>query len=152
VKRVLACVALAGFSVALSSPVQSQGQATPAPVTHKGLEMAVAGVERAPNAGLTDCPPGANTVRAMSKPGEGFAIVTVRMKVLPGYKPVPLRRPVLTDTAGKTYNTAVSFVDIGKVPEFSCAFPFRIPDGTRLKSVQIDTVSLDLVPFDTTPR
>jgi hypothetical protein len=47
--------------------------------------MAVVGVERASSAGLTDCPPGANTVRAMSKPGEGFAIVTVRMKVLMVY-------------------------------------------------------------------
>ena len=114
--------------------------------------MVVVGVERASSAGLSDCPPGENTQRAMAKPGEGFAIVTVKMKVLPAYKPGPLNRPVLTDAAGKTYNTAVSFVDLQKVPEVSCAFPFRIPDGTKLKSVRIDTVSFDLIRFDAASR
>ena len=80
----------------------------------------------------------------MARPGEGFAIVTVRVKVLPTYLPAPLKRPVLTDAEGKTYNTAASFVDLAKDREFSCAFPFRIPEGTRLKSVQIETVSFAL--------
>ena len=55
-----------------------------------------------------------------------------------------LKRPMLTDAAGKTYNTAVSFVDVASVPEFSCAIPFRVPTGTALKSIQIDAASLEL--------
>jgi hypothetical protein len=55
-----------------------------------------------------------------------------------------IKRPTLTDTAGKTYNTAVSFVDVGSVPEFSCAIPFRVPAGTALKAVQVETATLDL--------
>ena len=45
------------------------------PVTYKGLEMSVAGVERAPKASLKDCPPGGNTVNATTRPGEEFAVV-----------------------------------------------------------------------------
>jgi hypothetical protein len=110
--------------------------------------MSVGGVERATSAALADCPAGANTQRAMSRPGEGFAIVTVRVKVLPGYRPVPFKRPRVMDRAGNTYRTAASFVDVGKVPEFSCAFPFRVPEGTRLKSLVIDTVTFDLTALD----
>ena len=161
-KRVPVCVALIGLGVSLFSAARAQtGQGTsraataagtPAPQTYKGLELSIGGLERASSAGLADCPPGANTVRAMTKPGEEFAIVTVKMKVLTNYQPAPLKRPVLTDTAGKTYNTAASFVDVGKVPEFSCAFPFRVPEGTKVKSVQIDTASFDLTSLDAKPR
>lgn len=104
----------------------------------------MAGVERASSAALNDCPPGANSQKAMTKPGEEMAIVTVAFKLTPGFKPQPLKRPVLTDEAGKTFNTAVSFVDVGAVPEFSCAFPFRVPSGTKLKAIQIAGASLDL--------
>jgi hypothetical protein len=114
------------------------------PVTYKNLEMSVASVERAPTASLKDCPPGGNTVNATTRPGEEFAVVTVKFKVLSGFQPTPMKRPVLTDANGKTYNTAVSFVDVGSVPEFSCAIPFRVPTGTTVKSLQIDTASLDL--------
>src|SRR5437667_4800207 len=94
-------------------------------VTHKGLEMSVASVERAASASLKDCPPGDNRVNAMTRPGEEFAVVTVKFKVLPAFQPnTMLKKPTLTDSAGKTYNTAVSFVDVGSVPEFSCAIPF----------------------------
>jgi hypothetical protein len=55
-----------------------------------------------------------------------------------------LKKPTLTDSAGKVYNTAVSFVDVGSVPEFSCSIPFRIPAGTALKSLQVDAATLDL--------
>jgi hypothetical protein len=114
-------------------------------VTHKGLEMSVASVERAASASLKDCPPGDNRVNAMTRPGEEFAVVTVKFKVLPAFeKTTILKKPTLTDAAGKTYNTAVSFVDVGSEPEFSCAIPFRVPAGTTLKSVQVDAVSLDL--------
>jgi hypothetical protein len=55
---------------------------------------------------------------------------------------------VLTDAAGKTYNTAVSLVDVGKEPEFSCAIPFRVPAGTKVRSIQIDDASIDLSTVD----
>jgi hypothetical protein len=103
---------------------------------------------RAPRVSLKDCPPGANTVGSTARPGEEFAVVTVKMKVLPDYKAITLKRPVLTDASGKNYNTAVSFVDIGKVPEFSCEIPFRVPTGTKPKSIQIDDASLDLTVLD----
>jgi len=132
--------------VASLALAQSSGK----PVTFKGLEISVAGVERAASASLKDCPPGDNRVNAMTRPGEEFAVVTVKFKVLPAFQPnTMLKKPTLTDSAGKTYNTAVSFVDVGTVPEFSCAIPFRVPTGTALKSVQIDSTSLDLAGADT---
>jgi hypothetical protein len=112
--------------------------------TFKGLEMSVAGVERAPTAKLLDCPPSTNTVTAQSRGAEEFVIATVKFKVLPDFKPMPLNRAKATDTSGKTYTTSIAFVDVGKVPEFSCAIPFRVPTGTKLKSLQVETASLDL--------
>ena len=53
-------------------------------------------------------------------------------------------RTVVTDESGKTYNTAVSFVDVGSTPEFACAIPFRVPTGTMLKSLQIDAATLEI--------
>jgi len=144
VTRFLLCAALAWAGLPAGLRAQSAQGSTPASQAYKGLELTVTGIEHASSAALSDCPPGANTQRAMARPGEGFAIVTVRVKVLPTYLPAPLKRPVLTDAEGKTYNTAASFVDLAKDREFSCAFPFRIPEGTRLKSVQIETVSFDL--------
>jgi hypothetical protein len=135
---------LAGVAIVLTAAVSAQ-----APRVHKGLEIAAASVERTTNVRLTDCPPGANTVGSTTKPGEEFAVVTVKIKVLPAFKPPKgpedaMKRPVLVDAAGKTYNTAVSFVDIGKTPEFSCAFPFRVPVGTAVKSLNIDGAILDV--------
>ena len=153
-KRVVLCMALTGLGLGLSSFVRAhptQGLA-PAPQTHMGLEISVASLERASSAALSDWPPGTNTVRAMSRPGEGFAIVTVNVTVHQNYEPAPLKRPVLTDSIGQTYNTSASFTDLGKVPESSCAFPFRIPDGTALKSIQIDALSFDLTSFNAQPR
>ena len=107
--------------------------------------MSVVGVDRAPSASLKDCPPGDNRVNAMSRPGEEFAVVTVKFKVLPAFQAnTLLKRPSITDAAGKTYNTAVSFVDVASVPEFSCAIPFRVPTGTALKSFHVDTATLDI--------
>ena len=154
VKRVVLCIALTGLGLGLSPFVRAhptQGLA-PAPQTYMGLEISVASLEHASSAALSDCPPRKNTVRAMSKPGEGFAIVTVNVKVLQNYEPAPLKRPVLTDSTSQTYNTAASFVDLWKAPESSCAFPFRIPDGTALKSIQTDALSFDLTSFDAQPR
>jgi hypothetical protein len=140
-KRILCCASVA---VLLAAIVSAQS-----PKIHKGLEITAASVDRATNVRLTDCPPGANTVGSTTKPDEEFAVVTVKMKVLPEFKPPKgpadaMKRPVLVDAAGKTYNTAVSFVDIGKTPEFSCAFPFRVPAGTAVKSLNIDGALLDL--------
>ena len=123
-------------------------QAGGTPQTYKGLELKVTGIQRAPTASLRDCPPGANTVKATAKPGEQFAIVSIAVKVLPGYQPSPLKRPSVTDAAGMTHNTAATFVDVGSVPEFSCAFPFRLPQGTRLKTFQVETASFDVTALD----
>jgi hypothetical protein len=139
------CAVLITAGVAATSLIAQSGGASK---SYKGLEITASAIERAPRVSLKDCPPGANTVGSTAKPGEEFAVVTLNIKVLPGYKPVTLKRPVITDASGKTYNTAVSFVDIGSVPEFSCAIPFRVPQGTKVKSVQVDEVSLDLTALD----
>jgi hypothetical protein len=126
-------------------------QSASTPQTYRGLEITVTSVARAPNASLEDCPPGSNTVHAVTRPGEQFALVTVAFKVSPAFQPSPqspMKRPSVTDTAGKTYNTAAAFVDLGAVPQYSCTFPFRVPDGTRLKSLQIESVSFDLSSID----
>ena len=130
--------------LACAVPVAAQSAAGK-PVSHKGLEISVASVERAPTASLKDCPPGDNRVNAMTRPGEEFAVVTLNFKVTPAFdKSTMLKKPTLTDGAGKTYNTAVSFVDVGSVPEFACAIPFRVPTGTALKSIQVDAATIDL--------
>lgn len=116
------------------------------PQTYKGLELVVSGVERASNVSLTDCPPGANIVRGVIKPGDPmeFASVKVDFKVLPAFKPGALPKPVLYDQSGKAYNTAQSFADVGAAPSFSCTFSFRVPTGTPLKRFTLDTASIDL--------
>jgi hypothetical protein len=114
--------------------------------TYKGLEVSIAGVTRATNVSLSDCPQGANTQRGVIKPGDTteFASVTVDFKVLPAFKPGMLAKPVLFDDSGKAYNTAQSFGDIGATPSFSCTFSFRVPKGTKVTKLAIDTASLDL--------
>jgi hypothetical protein len=124
--------------------VPAAGQTGPKPQAYKGLEITVSGVERASSASLNDCPPGANTVKGMAKPGEQFALVSVAFKVLPDFKDTPLKRPVLYDVNGTAYNTAMSFVDVGKTPAFTCNFAFRVPEDAKLKRFQIETVSFDL--------
>ena len=118
------------------------------PQTYAGLEISVASVERAASAPLKDCPPGSNTVKAMTRPGEEFAVVLVNFKVLPAFEPTMIGRPVLEGADGETYKTAISFVDVGSVPEFSCAFPFRVKEGTKLKSLKIDDATFDLEALD----
>ena len=116
------------------------------PHNYKGLEVSVAGVERATNVSLTDCPPGANSVRGVIKPGDTdeFASIKVDFKATPAFKPIVILKPVLYDEAGKPYNTAQAFSDVGATPEFSCTFSFRVPKGTTLKRFAIDTLSIDL--------
>lgn len=110
--------------------------------------MTVTKVERATSASLRDCPPGTNTVNAVTRPGEQFALVTIAFKVGPAFKPGPMKRPSVTDTADKSYLTASQFVDVASVPEYSCTFPFRLPEGTKLKALHIETATLDLAALD----
>ena len=126
--------------------VASIAHAQSTPQTYKGLELSVTGVERAANVSLTDCPPGANSVRGVIKPGDTneFASIKVDFKVTPAYKPVTIPKPVLYDEAGKAYNTAQAFAEIGATPNFSCTFSFRVPKGTKVKRFAIDTVSIDV--------
>lgn len=115
--------------------------------TYKGLEVSVTGVERTTNLSLTDCPAGDNTVRGVIRPGDTneFAAVKVDFKVTPAFKSdTVLGKPILHDQAGKTYNTAQSFAEIGSQQSFSCTFAFRVPKGAKLKRFAIDTLSIDL--------
>jgi hypothetical protein len=134
---------IAGFLCSGLLAVVAAGQAAgkqPLP----GLDVTVTKVERAATASLRDCPPGSNTVTAVTRPGEQFALVTVAFKVAPSFKPAPMKRPSVTDATDKKFNTAATFVDVGSVPEFSCTFPFRVPEGTKLKALQIENTSYDL--------
>ena len=140
--------AFAGFSFAGLLAVMASGQAASKGQPLPGLDATVTKVERAASASLRDCPPGSNTVNAVTRPGEQFALVTVAFKVSPAFKAAPMKRPSLTDAADKKYNTAATFVDVGSVPEYSCTFPFRVPEGTKLKSLQLETASLDMSSLD----
>jgi len=132
----------AGLAVAAVAAAAAQSPSIP------GLEITVTKVERAASASLRDCPPGTNTVNAVTKPGEQFALVTVSFKVGPAFKPAPMKRPTVIDAADKSYFTPSQFVDVGSVPEYSCTFPFRVPEGTKLKTLKIENASLDLAVLD----
>jgi hypothetical protein len=134
---------IAGFTAIALVVVSTIGASAQ---NYKGLEATVTGVERATNVSLTDCPPGQNIVRGVIKPGDTneFASVKVDFKVTPAFKPTALPKPVLYDESGKSYNTAQSFAEIGATSSFSCTFAFRVPKGTRLARLTIDTLSLDL--------
>jgi len=114
--------------------------------TVNGLEVSVSAVERATNVSLMDCPPGANNQRGVIKPGDPMEFATVKadFKVLASFKAGPIPKPVLTDQTGKTYNTAQSFADVGGTPAFSCAFSFRVPTGTKVKTFTIGTAAIDI--------
>ena len=115
---------------------------------YKGLEVTPLSIERAQNVPLVDCPPGSNTQRGNARAGEEFAVVTLAFKVTPAFKETLVKRPVLTDADGKTYNTSVAIIDAGSLPEYKCSFPFRVPAGTKVGSVAIDTATLDLAPLN----
>lgn len=136
------------FGASLLLAVVAAGQTASPSQNYQGLEMKVTKVERATSASLRDCPPGTNTVNAVTRPGEQFALVTIAFKVGPSFTPGPMKRPSVTDTADKSYLTASQFVDVGSVPEYSCTFPFRLPEGTKLKALHIETATLDLSALD----
>lgn len=135
-------VLLALLCAAATAAAQSK------PANYKGLEITVVGIERSATVGLKDCPPGANSIRGLTKPGEEFAIVNLSFKVTPAFKETLVKKPVLLDASGKVFNTAMSFIDPGATPEYSCGFAYRVPDGTKLGKLQIDTLTIDLTPFD----
>ena len=146
-RTLLTCLSLFTFLLSLSrGPLIGQG-AGKAQV-YKGLEITVTGIERAMNVALIDCPPGTNTVRGNAKPGEEFAVVSVAFTVTPAFKETIVKKPVLMDAAGKAFNTSVSIIDPGSVPAYTCSFPFRVPEGTKLGSLQIETATLDLKAVD----
>ena len=59
------------------------------------------------------------------------------------------RKPVLTASDGKPYNTSAAIIDPGSVPEYKCSFPFRVPAGTKVASIQIDTAKIDVSGLET---
>ena len=136
---------LASFIVCLA--VVAAGQMKP--TNYKGLEVTPLGIERAKNVALIDCPPGNNSVRGNARGEEEFIVVNVAFKVTPSFDAKTIvKKPVLTDTAGKTYNTSVSIIDAGSMPEYKCGFPFRVPLGTKAASVAIDTATINIASLD----
>jgi hypothetical protein len=118
------------------------------PANYKGLEITALGIERAKNVALIDCPPGQNSVRGNARGEEEFAVVKLAFKVTPAFNETVVKKPVLTDTAGKTYQTSVSIIDPGSKPEYECGFPFRVPLGTKVASVSIDTATINVAALD----
>ena len=120
-----------------------------APTNYKGLQVTPISIERAKNVALIDCPPGQNSVRGNARGEEEFIVVNIAFKVTPSFDAKTIvRKPVLTDASGKTYNTSVSIIDAGSVPEYKCGFPFRVPLGTKAASVAIDTASINISSLD----
>src|SRR4029079_11168277 len=95
------------------------------------------------------CPPGSNTVRGNARDGEEFAVVNLAFKVTPGFnKDNIVKNAILTDSAAKHYNTSVSIIHAGSVAEYKCSFPFRVPAGTKVASVAIDTATINVASLD----
>ena len=137
---------VAGLALSALLAAVVAGQA--ASKTVNGLQVSVAKVERMEKSGLRDCPPGTNTVNAVQRPGDELAVVTVNFKVMSDFKPAIMKRPTVTATDDKVYNTSVQFVDVGSVPEYSCQFTYRVPTGTKLKALTIETATFDLTSLD----
>lgn len=136
---------IASMTVCMVATAAMQaGKAT----NYKGLEVTPIGVAREQNVPLVDCPPGTNTQRGNARAGEEFAVVTLAFKVTPAFKETIVKKPVLTDAAGKAYNTSVAIIDPGSMPEYKCSFPFRVPTGTKVGSVAIDTATIDLASLE----
>src|SRR5262245_43854137 len=141
--RVVAALAVSGLLA-----VSLGAQTASAPKTVNGIQVSVAKIERMEKASLRDCPPGTNTVNAVQRPGDELAVVTVNFKVMPDFKPAMLKRPTATAADDKVYNTSVQFVDVGSVPEYSCQFIYRIPQGTKLKSFAVESETFDIAALD----
>ncbi len=135
-KRMLTAGAMAIASAALFAQAPSQ--------TVKGLQVSVTSVARPDKASLRDCPPATNSVNAVQRPGDELAVVTVDFKVMPDFKPGMMKRPTVVAADDKVYNTSIQFVDVGSVPEYSCQFVYRVPQGTKLKTLQIEGATFDI--------
>ena len=101
-------------------------------------------MERTERASLRDCPPATNSVSAVQRPGDEIAVVTVNFKVMPDFKPVTMKRPTVVAADDKVFNTSIQFVDVGSVPEYACQFVYRVPQGTKLKTLQIEGATFDI--------
>ena len=141
-KNLITGVAVSGLLAAVVS-----GQAA-ASKTVNGIQVSVAKIERMEKAALKDCPPGTNTVNAVQRPGDELAVVTVNFKVMPDFKPAMFKRPTATATDDKVYNTSVQFVEVGSVPEYSCQFIYRVPQGTKLKAFTVEGATFDIAALD----
>ena len=139
------CLVLAAALIVAQTMVDAS-QAGPDPQTHKGLELSVSGIARATNVSLGDCPPGANRVRGVVRPGDDseFVTVTLDITVLPSFEPTIVRSPMMHDESGKAYRTAQAFTDLDREPSYSCEFSFRVAPGTKIASLMIEDVTFDL--------
>ena len=137
-----------GCAVAGVLAVVASAQTAGKPQVVNGLQVSVASVEKAEKSGLKDCPPGTNTVNAVQRPGDQLSVVTVNFKVMPDFKPTMMKRPTATATDDKVYNTSVQFVDVGSVPEYSCQFIYRVPQGTKLKAFTVESATFDIAALD----
>lgn len=136
-------------AVAVSSCLCAVAVAQTKPTNYKGLEITPLSIERAKNVALIDCPPGQNSVRGNALDGTEFAVVNLSFKVTPAFDAKTfVKKPVLTDASGKTFQTSVSIIDAGSVPEYKCGFPFRVPVGTKVASVTIDTATINVAALD----
>jgi hypothetical protein len=143
VKSRIAVILLFTFHLSLLTSAQGK------PTNYKGLEITPVDIERAKNVALIDCPPGRNSVRGNARGEEEFIVVNLAFKVTPGFdQKTIVKKPVLTDASGKTYNTSVSIIDAGSVPDYKCGFPFRVPMGTKAASVAIDTATINITSLD----
>jgi hypothetical protein len=133
------------LAVCLAAVTTAQGK----PTNYKGLEVTPLSIERAKNVALVDCPPGNNSVRGNARGEEEFIVVNLAFKVTSAFdQKTIVKKPVLTDASGKTYNTSVSIIDAGSTPDYKCGFPFRVPMGTKAASVAIDTATISLASLD----
>ena len=141
VARVFAvAIATAGLVSAAALARAEQGKTS----NYKGLEITPVSVTRAQNVPLVDCPPGTNTQRGNARDGEEFAVVTLSFKVTSAFKQTIVKKPVMTAASGKDFNTSVAIIDPGSKPEYECAFPFRVPTGTKVASVAIHSATIGL--------
>ena len=143
-RRALVAILISACSAAAVAKAEQAGK----PANYKGLEITPLSVTREKNVPLVDCPPGTNTQRGNAREGEEFAVVTLSFKVTPAFKETIVKKPVLTDASGKTFNTAVAIIDPGSVPEYKCSFPYRVPTGTKVASVAIDTATISVASLD----
>ncbi|HWI20598.1 MAG TPA: hypothetical protein VNT81_22740 [Vicinamibacterales bacterium] len=71
------------------------------------------------------------------------------LEITPSFDPKTIvKKPVLTDASGKAFQTSASIIDAGSVPEYKCSFPFRVPAGTKVASISIDTATINVAALD----